>query len=66
MNDELMDMIRISCDECVCDDDAARIEHERAIREREERERKDNWASLEYQFGRLYTNDDWFREGTCK
>ena len=53
MNDNLMDMIRISCDECVCDDDIARMEYERGEREREERERQEHWDALEAQHGPL-------------
>ena len=37
MNDDLMDMIRISCDECITADDEAQMEHERGMREEEER-----------------------------
>ena len=58
MNDNLMDMIRVSCDECVCDDDIARMEHERGEREREERERQEHWDALEAQHGPLH-----FRNG---
>ncbi len=54
MNDDLMDMIRVSCDECVCDDDIARMEYERGEREREERERQEYWGVLEAQYGPLH------------
>ena len=50
MNNELMDMIRVSCDECVCDADEARIEHERG---EHERARAEIWAALEDEFGPL-------------
>ena len=53
MNDELMDMVRVSCDECVCETTAAEIEHARGVREEEERHRAEVWAALEDEFGPL-------------
>jgi hypothetical protein len=50
MNNELMDMIRVSCDECVCDAAEAQIEHERG---EHERARAEIWAALEAQHGPL-------------
>lgn len=56
MNDELMDMIRVSCDECVCDDDVAQMEHERG---EHERERAEDWAHLVAVHGPLMTDAEW-------
>ena len=56
MNDNLIDMIRISCDECVCDDDIARMEYERGEHERAERER---WADMVAIHGPLMTDAEW-------
>ena len=58
MNDDLMDMIRISCDECITADDEAQMEHERGMREEEERQRAEMWQALEAEFGPLH-----FRNG---
>ena len=58
MNDDLMDMIRISCDECITADDEAQMEHERGMREAEARERAEIWEALEAEFGPLH-----FRNG---
>ncbi len=56
MNDDLMDMIRVSCDECVCADDIARIEHEEWERGSEERDR---WAAVEATHGPLFDSMTW-------
>ena len=58
MNDDLMDMIRISCDECITADDEALMENERGMREEEERQRAEIWQALEAEFGPLH-----FRNG---
>jgi hypothetical protein len=53
MNNELMDMIRVSCDEAVCAATEAEIEYARGVREEEERHRAEAWAALEDEFGPL-------------
>jgi hypothetical protein len=58
MNNELMDMIRVSCDECISAADEAQMEHERGMREAEARERAEMWEALEAEFGPLH-----FRNG---
>ena len=58
MNNELMDMIRVSCDECISAADEAQMEHERGMREAEARERAEMWEALEAEFGQLH-----FRNG---
>ena len=54
MNDNLMDMIRVSCDECISAADEAQMEHERGEREREVREHQEHWDALEEQYGPLH------------
>ena len=56
MNDELMDMIRVSCDECACEAAEAQIEHDRGERERE---REEGWAHLVAIHGPLMTDAAW-------
>ena len=58
MNNELMDMIRVSCDECISAADEAQMEHERGMREAEARERAEMWEAFEAEFGPLH-----FRNG---
>ena len=53
MNNELMDMIRVSCDETVCAATEAEMEYARGVREEEERHRAEVWAALEDEFGPL-------------
>ena len=53
MNDTLMDMIRISCDECITTADEAQMEHQRGMREEEVRPRAEAWAALEAMHGPL-------------
>ena len=59
MNDGLMDMIRVSCDECMTAADEAEMEHERMVHESEERARVEAWARLEAQHGPLLTRSEW-------
>ena len=58
MNDELMDMIRVSCDECITAADEAEMEYARMVHESEERERVEAGARLEAQYGPLLTRSE--------
>ena len=53
MNDTLIDMIRISCDECISATDEAQMEYQRGMHEEEMRERAEAWAALEATHGPL-------------
>ena len=53
-----MDMIRVSCDECISAADEAQMEYMRGVREEEEQHRAEVWAALEDEFGPLH-----FRNG---
>ena len=56
MNNNLMDMIQVGCEEEISAADEAQMEHERGEREREERER---WADLVAIHGPLMTDVEW-------
>ena len=53
MNDNLMDMVQVGCEESISAADEAQMEHERGVREAEARERADTWAALEATHGPL-------------
>lgn len=56
MNNNLMDMVQVGCEEMVSADDEARMEHERGEHERAERER---WADMVAIHGPLMTDAEW-------
>ena len=56
MNDRLMDMVQVGCEEAISAADEAQMEHERGEREREVEER---WADLVAVHGPLMTDVEW-------
>ena len=59
MNNNLMDMVQVGCEEMVGADDEARMEHERGEREAEACERAEAWASMVAIHGPLMTDTAW-------
>ena len=73
MNNNLMDMIQVGCEEAITAADETQMEHERGEQEQEERDR---WGAIEAAHGALLTAKEWaqhckdlnkwFEDGTCK
>ena len=56
MNNNLMDMVQVGCEESISAADEAQMEHERGEREREVENR---WANLVAIHGPLMTDSEW-------
>jgi hypothetical protein len=57
MNDNLMDMVQVGCEEHISAADEAQLEHERGVCEAE---RADTWAALEATHGPLHGPLGWW------